>query len=98
MKKTIMLAAAFAAIAASAAVTITDVAARQRWPWNNLVDVDFTIGGVAQGSAYYVDVSATYDNGNRSLVAKTFETEPIAAAGKNRIVWNLGAKMREYMV
>ena len=96
MKKLMMFAAAFAAIAASAAVTITDVAARQRWPWNNLVDVDFTIGGAAQGEAYYVDISATYDNGNRSLVAKTFENEPIAATGKNRIVWNLGADYPEF--
>ena len=96
MKKLMMFAAAFAAIAASAAVTITGVSARQRWPWNNLVDVDFTIGGAAQGEAYYVDVTATYDNGNRSLVAKTFETEPIAATGKNRIVWNLGADYPEF--
>ena len=91
MKKLMMVAAAFSALLASAEITITGVTARQRWPWNSLVDVDFTIGGVAQGEAYYVDVTATYDNGNRSLVAKTFETEPIAAAGKNRIVWDLGA-------
>ena len=96
MKKLMMLTAAFAALAAEAALTVTGVSARQRWPWNNLVDVDFTIGGAAQGEAYYVDVSATYDNGNRSLVAKTFEAEPIAAAGKNRIVWNLGADYPEF--
>ena len=45
MKKHVMTAAAFAALSASAAITMTDVSARQRWPWNGLVDVDFKIGG-----------------------------------------------------
>ena len=96
MKKIVMLAAAFSAFVASAEITITGVTARQRWPWNNLVDIDFMIGGAAEGEAYYVDVSGTYDNGNRSLFAKTFATEPIAATGKNRVVWNLGADYPEF--
>ena len=50
MKKLMMTAATFAALSASAAITITDVSARQRWPWNGLVDVDFTISGVATPS------------------------------------------------
>ena len=91
MKKLMMVAAAFSALVASAEITITGVTARQRWPWNNLVDVDFTIGGVAQGSAYYVDISATAAGGDKKLCATTFVTEPIASVGKNRIVWNLGA-------
>lgn len=91
MKKLIMVAAAFSALVASAEITITGVTARQRWPWNSLVDVDFTIGGVAQGEAYYVDVSATAAGGDKKLCATTFVTEPIAAAGENRIVWDLGA-------
>ena len=44
MKKLILTAAACAAIAANA-LTVTDVTARQRWPWNTLVDIDFTING-----------------------------------------------------
>lgn len=91
MKKLMMVAAAFSALVASAEITITGVTARQRWPWNSLVDVDFTIGGVAQGAAYYVDVSATAAGGDKKLCATTFVNEPIASVGKNRIVWNLGA-------
>ena len=91
MKKLMMVAAAFSALVASAEITITGVTARQRWPWNSLVDVDFTIGGVAQGSAYYVDISATAAGGDKKLCATTFVTEPIASVGKNRIVWDLGA-------
>lgn len=89
MKKLILTAAACAAIAANA-FTVTDVTARQRWPWNNLVDVDFTINGDA-GDAYYIDISATAAGGEKRLCATSFETEPIAATGRNRVVWNLGA-------
>ena len=89
MKKLILTAAACAAIVAEA-LTVTDVTARQRWPWNNLVDVDFTINGVS-GEAYYIDISATAAGGEKKLCATSFETEPIAATGRNRVVWNLGA-------
>lgn len=91
MKKLMMTAAAFAALSASAAVTITDVSARQRWPWNGLVDVDFTISGASAGEAFAIDIDATAAGGATQLSAKTYETEPIASAGENRIVWNLGA-------
>ena len=88
MKKLILTAAACAAIVAEA-LTVTDVTARQRWPWNNLVDVDFTINGVS-GEAYYIDISATAAGGEKKLCATSFTTEPIAATGRNRIVWDLG--------
>ena len=96
MKRIMIIAAVFAAFAVSADVTISGVSARQRWPWNNLVDVDFTIGGVPEGSAYAIDISATYDNGKRTLVAKTFVNEPIAGSGATRIVWNLGVDYPEF--
>lgn len=96
MKKTMMLAAVFAAVAASAAVTITDVSARQRWPWNGLVDIDFTISGAAAGEAFAVDIDATAASGATSLSAKTYVTEPVAGSGDNRIVWNLAADYPEF--
>ena len=91
MKKLIMLTAAFAALVTEAALTVTDVTARQRWPWNSLVDVDFTVNG-NEGEAYAIDISATAAGGDKKLCATSFDTEPIAASGKRtRIVWNLGA-------
>ena len=86
----------FAALATAglfAEVTITGVSARQRWPWNNLVDVDFTIGGAAQGEVFAISVSGTTvtPNGTATLHAKTFTTEPIAKDGANRVVWDFGA-------
>ena len=59
MKKLVLTAAAFAVLAAQA-LTVTGVSARQRWPWNNLVDIDFTINGDS-GEAYCIDISATAD-------------------------------------
>ena len=91
MKKLMMIAAACSALAASAAITITDVTARQRWPWNGLVDIDFTISGAAAGEAFAIDIDATAASGATQLSAKTYATEPVAGVGANRIVWDLGA-------
>ena len=76
-------------ISTANAVEITEVSARQRWPWNNLVDIDFTIVGAA-GEAYAIDVTATAAGGEKRLCATSFATEPIATSGTNRIVWDLG--------
>lgn len=76
---------------AMADVTISGVSSRQRWPWNNLVDVDFTINGSA-GEPYAIALSATCNGGATALTAKTFASEPVAAAGAaSRVVWDLGA-------
>ena len=96
MKKLMMFAAACSALAASAAITITDVSARQRWPWNGLVDVDFTIAGAAAGEAFAIDIDATAASGATQLSAKTYATEPVAGAGANRIVWDMGADYPEF--
>ena len=91
MKKLMMIAAALSALAASAEISITGITARQRWPWNGLVDIDFTISGAAAGEAFAIDIDATASAGTIPLNAKTYATEPIAGAGENRIVWDLGA-------
>ena len=91
MKKLMMTAATFAALSASAAITITDVSARQRWPWNGLVDVDFTISGVATGEVFAIDVDAEYGDGGKRLSARTFTTEPVVAeSATHRITWDFG--------
>ena len=96
MKKLMMIAAACSALAASAAITITDVTARQRWPWNGLVDIDFTISGAAAGEAFAIDIDATAASGATQLSAKTYATEPVGGSGDNRVVWNLAADYPEF--
>ncbi len=81
---------------ALADVTITDIAARQRWPWNGLIDIDFTIAGAAAGETFAIDIDATADNGAKALLAKTYASEPVAATGANRVVWDLGADYPEF--
>ena len=94
MKKLAFFAsAALATAGLFAEVTITGVTARQRWPWNSLVDVDFNVDGAAEGETFRIDISGTTvtPKGTATLNAKTFTTEPIAKAGANRVVWDFGA-------
>ena len=81
---------------ANADPSISNVSARQRWPWNSLVDIDFTIGGASEGEAFFIDVTASAENGARTLYAKSFTSEPIAKAGANRIVWDFGVDYPDY--
>lgn len=91
LRELLMLVAVVVIAFASNAATITGVSARQRWPWNNLVDVDFTISGNV-GDVYAIDITASAAGGEKILNAQTFATEPIATAGeKTRVVWDLGA-------
>ena len=96
MKKIIHLTTIFFALAA-AAVEVTGVAARQRWPWNGLVDIDFTVSGAESDGwvgPFQIDVTAVY-NGGKTAYARTFVTEPIATVGVNRVTWNFGADYPE---
>ena len=81
MKTIVVISAALSAFSASADITITDVTARQRWPWNTLVDVDFTISGAPESEAFAVDLSAEYADGSRKIAAYSYACEPIAKNG-----------------
>ena len=51
----LVLLAAMAAATPLWAAEVNDVKARQRWPWNGLVDIDCTVSGINgtdYGSAY----------------------------------------------
>ena len=89
MKKLIMLAVVSAAMAASA-VSVTGVTAKQRWPWNNLVDVDFTVDAPA-GEVYKVVLDAECAGGAKKFSAATFASDPTATMGANRVTWDFGA-------
>ena len=83
--------AAGLALSASAATTISVDAVNQRWPWNNLVDVDFTISGSESSMAYRIELSATYNNGANRVYANSYLTEPVVEGdGQKRVTWNLG--------
>ena len=99
MKRLLAIAFSSMALAGFAdAFTVTDVSARQRWPWNGLVDVDFTIGGASVADLFKVDVEATYDGGTTKLYARTYLEEPLRGPGYNRITWDLAADYPELKV
>ena len=72
------------------AVEISVVSAKQRWPWNNLVDIDFTVDAPA-GEIYRAIIDAKSDSGGKVFSASTFTSDPMVKNGANRITWDFGA-------
>jgi len=92
MKHSIFAAVLLAAMTSSA-LTVADVSARQRWPWNNLVDIDFTLSGTELGAWYQIDVAARFPGiAGDEVGAKTLVSEPVVTGdGTHRVTWNLAA-------
>ena len=77
----------------AAALDVTGVTARQRWPWNNLVDIGFTLSGVESSETFYrIDVRASYAGmAGEAVAAKTLVSEPVVKGnGSHTIVWDMG--------
>lgn len=99
-----------AAIPATAGLTdldnpgpaVTSVSARQRYPWNGLVDVDVSFEGKS-GETYRIELSATDKVGGTNLPVRTAWFEgaesavgnpvDVPAPGTHRLVWNAGADL-----
>ena len=88
--KSLLFIAALAVADVAQAFTVTGVSAHQRWPWNNLVDVDFTIGEADANALFKIEVKAAYAGGDRIIEAKTFVSEPVAKTGTSRVTWDFG--------
>ena len=96
MKKLLFIAFAFSSSAAFAApLAVTDVSARQRWPWNGLIDVDFRIGGDSVADLFNVEVHAAYAGGTKKVIGRTYLEEPLRGPGWNRLTWDFGADCPE---
>ena len=77
-------------LAEANAVTISGVKAQQRYPWNNLVDVDFTLTAPA-GEAYRVELQAKQLSSGKVFAANSYASDPVAKSGNNRVTWDFGA-------
>ena len=76
--------------AASSAVSVSDVMARQRYPWNGMVDIDYTItGSDTEDTAIAVKVTDT-DTGKIYTPTNFLEVPP-TIAGRHRITWSTEA-------
>ena len=79
---------AFAAIAANPIVS--DVTAKQRYPWNGMVDIDYTITGDATGMLLEVSVEDV-QNGKTYTPTKFLSALPVSE-GRHRITWSTEAE------
>ena len=70
--------------------SVSNVVARQRWPWNGLVDVDYEVGGCTTGLEARLSFAAS---DGRSWVATNFlaGAEPSAEPGFHRATWDAPA-------
>ena len=81
--------------ACALAAEITSVKARQRYPWNGLVDIDVTVkdaaGALAASPGRYSFRVSARDEASGQTVLATDDALEMAAptAGEQRLVWNL---------
>ena len=86
MKKLVAMAmAALAAAAFADAPTVLNVKAQQRYPWNGLVDIDYTITGDTTGLNLSFSVTDAQDG--KTYKPATFLAPPSAAEGTHRATW-----------
>lgn len=72
-------------------VAVTGVTARQRWPWNNLVDVGFNMDGSGKdGELYRIEVKAQRQSGGAIHVAQTLLGGHVVEPGVRHMVWDFG--------
>lgn len=86
--KGICLLLALVAVFQVPAATVSEVAARQRWPWNGLVDIDYTITGAdTEGMAIAVNVTDV-ETGRVYTPTNFVEASRPTDAGRHRITWD----------
>ena len=98
MKMKLMLAAGSLAVAAEAlTLSVTNVTIAQRYPWNGLVDIDYTItcdDANADVWVYPVGYDADFNTSvaPRTLTGDGANGQPVKA-GTHRMTWNMAADM-----
>lgn len=95
MKKLVLgVSAALCALAVSAAVAVKDVSCRQRYPWNGLVDIDYTVeSDDAAADIWVYPVGQDHDL-NVSMAPRALSGDGVNApvkSGTYRMTWNVSA-------
>ena len=72
---------------------VSNVVARQRWPWNGYVDVDYEVGGYTEGLVARISF-AEQGGAGRHWTATNFlaGAEPTLRPGPNRATWDTKAQ------
>ena len=86
---------AAAAIAQAGGLTVTNVTAQQRWPWNGLVDIDYEILSDNADEDVYVYPTGFDKDRNiafapRTLTGDGSDGQPVKP-GRHRLTWNMAA-------
>ena len=83
-------------LVASAATTIAIDSVTQRWPWNNKVDITYTISGGQDlaGGNYQKIVFTTVINGTTYTMDGTTDVGASANAGTHTVTWTLPEGVR----
>ena len=91
IKKIIMvgLVAAAAMLQAAETPTVSGVKARQRYPWNGMVDIDYTLSGDTTGLGVLITVKDG-ETGKTYTPTKFHEVLP-TSAGTHRVTWSTEA-------
>ena len=91
------------AMVANAVPTMTDVRVRQRFPWNGLVDIEFTTTGVEGPCS--LSITATDLDGGRQYAVRSLaldgvqpETYPITTDKSYRFVWDASKDIGAFRV
>lgn len=77
-----------------AAVTVSDVKVQQRWPWNGLVDIDYTVTCDTPDADIYIYPTALDGDRRIALSPRTLTGDGAAApvkAGTHRMTWDMAA-------
>lgn len=89
IKKVFIVGLMAAAASALADVTITGVSAKQRYPWNGLIDITYTItGDVSTMTRPSIIMTAVDENTGLTYLASTFLSPPPMTAGTHTATWN----------
>ena len=100
LKQVIMMVTVVAvAIGVEAAVSVTDVKAVQRYPWNGMVDIDYTVVCDDANADVYVFPEGTDNDTGALLLLKTLTGEGAngaVKAGTHRMTWNAAKDMPNF--
>ena len=75
---------------AFATATVSNVKARQRYPWNGMVDIDYTITGDGTGLTAEIKVE-DLQNGRTYVPSKFLSAVP-TSEGRHRVTWSTEAE------
>ena len=105
--KLVVLAAAVAvSLGAWAAPTVTDITAKQRYPWNGLVDITCNVSGIeADAGGYEFAVVAIDKDTGREYTVSSFsiqhdgeEVPDVCATGDYSLLWNAREDMGQVVI